>query len=67
MSKEMYKLTDLGDGKEYLCSSKEAIRAVIADLTGFDKNSQDVKDAAEGYGTAFSVDTVDVFGKKGLI
>ena len=67
MSKEIYKLLDLGDGHEYLCSSKEAVRAVIADLTGRDKNDPDVIDAAEGSGSSFSIDTVCVYGRKGLI
>ena len=67
MSKEIYKLLDMGDGREYFCSSKEAVRAVIADLTGRDKNDPDVVDAAEGYGSSFSVETVDMYGRKGLI
>ena len=67
MSKEIYKLLDLGDGHEYLCSSKEAVRAVIADITGRDKNDPDVIDAAKGYGSSFSVEAVDMYGRKGLI
>ena len=67
MSKEIYKLLDMNDSTEYLCSSKEAVRAVIADLTSLDKNDPDVIDAAEGCGSSFRVDTVYVYGRKGLI
>lgn len=65
MNSEIYRVLDTANGEEYFCDSKEAVRAVIADITGFDKNSQDVIDAAEG-GYGFDISTIQVYGKRGF-
>ena len=65
MNNEIYKVLDTSNGEEYFCDSKEAVRAVIADITGFNKNSQDVIDAAEG-GYGFDISTIHVYNKRGF-
>lgn len=66
MSKEIYQITDAFSGQTYFCSSKQAVRAVISDLTALPINDPAVKEAAEGQSESFFIETHPLYGKSGV-
>ena len=62
--KEIFKVTDMFNGKEYCCSSKKAVKKVIADISGLPKDDEAVEEAANGYSESFNVESVELYTAK---
>lgn len=60
----IYKVIDTFNGKEYHCSSKSAVKSVIASITDLPRNSEEVKEAAKGYSESFIVEDIDLYTSK---
>lgn len=65
MSKEIFEVTDLGNGERYMCSCKQAVKALIANITALPIDDEGVKDAANNCSDSFRVETLPVIGKNG--
>lgn len=65
MSKEIFEVTDLGNGERYMCSCKQAVKALIANITALPIDSDGVNDAADNCTDSFRVETLPVLDKDG--
>ena len=55
---ELYRLTDVRDGREYYCKSKAVLQTMISRLTGLPRTSNAVKAVvADGTSDNFKIET----------
>lgn len=66
MNKEIFQVTDTGNGQSYFCSSKQAVQKMIAEITGLPMSDDAVREAANGQSNSFLVETHPLYDKNGL-
>lgn len=66
MNKEIFQVTDTGNGRLYFCSSKQAVQKMIAEITGLPMSDNAVREAANGQSDSFLVEAHPLYDKNGL-